>query len=845
MPQALRDRLEAAGVDITDRIREAAAVLVSGKLTARTRVRYGWDLGNVAQWCELHCLDLLRLSALDIAALVVAFRDSGLDPKMTLTALSFVYRHMHDPDESAMTLARRVDRVWKAQNRDRLTPSRRAPVLPLACWVAMHAAVGRPGYLKHAHALNAERAARDRLLISLGVSCALRSGEFGLLSASGSRIDHHGRLVLQMVSGSPGAVTKTGLSHITVEPEQPPFDALPLIKDFGRLRTLRLARSSDDHLFAGAWHHGMRGGLSAEQVQRLLRKMAAKAGIAEGAVVSGHSMRRSMVHISAAARWPLERIAAVLGHASTLELERCYLEGYCGSWTTSSEGRARLLEGSDGWGDWPINAVPSIEPDPSAPVLPRRWWEGRDLDADRAEAMALARSTTRVSLDAPYRIARSRRLWHEFCDSVGADPARPSQHLLTAFATSLAEDGRTSRGNDVRHLNDHFAALEAIDMGDLAQIEQWVWSAAVLADRIASANRRLHRSTPRRRDIAVVTDDTMQQIFAVPLASPCEVVRLSGLVLEQGRHHIDLTWTQRNSFRFGEHTRITPDAAVLLAPDPAPGDGRAGSSGVPAAITVTPRGGDPLWCAYEAVRTLAARYPRKSLHSKVASEERTSRCTPLVRWLEARAAAAVLHATGLRPTDLDAFRWRDLAHEGGGPIMWLLPYSKGNLLGGRVQVLRLTPSEQPWCPVRALERLAESLAAARDAGWTDPAAGPDSDAGNQRVFPPRIGRALTRILLEPAGVAARPKDWRYRTAARVWAATQDIQAVRAELFHRQTETSAVYVARGMPAETRFHTDPLKDVFGSAGPRASDPRGDHRRGTAPADTSNPQPSGESR
>ena len=115
MPQALRDRLEAAGVDITDRIREAAAVLVSGKLTARTRVRYGWDLGNVAQWCDLHCLDLLRLSALDIAALAVASRDSGYDPDMTLTALSFLYRHKHDPDESATTVARRVDRVWKAQ----------------------------------------------------------------------------------------------------------------------------------------------------------------------------------------------------------------------------------------------------------------------------------------------------------------------------------------------------------------------------------------------------------------------------------------------------------------------------------------------------------------------------------------------------------------------------------------------------------------------------------------------------------------------------------------------------------------------------------------------------------
>ena len=80
---------------------------------------------------------------------------------------------------------------------------------------------------------------------------------------------------------------------------------------------------------------------------------------------------------------------------------------------------------------------------------------------------------------------------------------------------------------------------------------------------------------------------------------------------------------------------------------------------------------------------------------------------------------------------------------------------------------------------------------------------------------PESERELTRILLEPAGVAVRPQDFRYRTAAKVWAATQDIQAVKATLFHRQAETSAIYVARGMPPETRRDTDPLSGVFESA------------------------------
>ena len=300
------------------------------------------------RWCAEHGLGLLELEPLDIAAVAVAMRDSGVDPDEMLTALSFVYRHKPDPCESATVLARRVDKVWRAQNRHRLTPHRRAPVLPLGCWVAMHAAVGAPGYLKCAHDLNEERLARDRLLISLGVTGGLRPGEPGRLSASASRIDtDRGQLVLPLVTGSGHAVTKTGRSEIVVPLRQAPFDVLPLAEDFERLRSLRLARpEADDHLIAGEWHYAMSGGLSEGQVQHLLRKMAQMAGIEQAAELSGHSMRRSMAHISVAAGWPLEAVAAVLGHASTRMLRDTYLEGYCGSWTTG-KGRGLLLEGAE------------------------------------------------------------------------------------------------------------------------------------------------------------------------------------------------------------------------------------------------------------------------------------------------------------------------------------------------------------------------------------------------------------------------------------------------------------------------------------------------------------------
>ena len=302
-----------------------------------------------------------------------------------------MYRHKREPCESATVLARRVDKVWRAQNREQFTPSRQAPVLPLRCWTAMHEAVGRPGYLHHAHDLNEERLARDKLVISLGVPGGLRAGELGLLSASRSRIDHHSRLVLLLVAG---AVTKSGRSEIVVPMKEPPFDALPLAEDFERLRALRVARSGDDHLFTGAWHYGMSGGLTTRQVQYLLCKMADKAHIAEGVVLAGHSMRRSMVHISAAAGWPLERIAAVLGHGSTRETREMLPGGIRRQLDHKPRGPSDCCWRDPTAGaDWPINATAHVEPDPDGPALPPRWWACRDLDADRATAAALARST--------------------------------------------------------------------------------------------------------------------------------------------------------------------------------------------------------------------------------------------------------------------------------------------------------------------------------------------------------------------------------------------------------------------------------------------------------------------
>ncbi len=810
VPEALRWALAAAGAELEGDIELAARILVDGLLTPRSRARYGTELRVVSGWCREHGLDLMRLSSLDIAALAVACREGGCDPDPALTALSFVYRHKPDPQESVTGLARRVDKAWRAQNRDRLPTRRRAPVLPLSCWAEMHAAVGGGGYLGRPHAYDRERVARDRLIISLGVSGGPRPGELGRLSLSRSGVENGTRLVLGIVADERGAATKTGRGHIVVPLRVPPFDVLPLEDDFRRLRNLRQQRGGDDYLVTNLWHYGIGGGLSETHVSYILRKAARHAGVGGGEHLSGYSMRRSMAHISVAAGWPLEKIAAVMGHAGTRELQQHYLDGYCGSWCRSDEGRRMLLVGSDGWQDSPLNTASSAA---AAPDIHRGpWWSGRDLEADRERAMALARGSARTCAKAAARTRRIAKKWESFCEGAGLDPAEPSATRLEVFAMSLAEGATANRDNEIRYLADHFAAQPQTDVEDLSDISRWVSNAAALAAGITAANRRQARHTPRRREIVHVTDEMMTAVFAVPLTAPLEGVRLLGLALSQAHEAQRLTLRQREAFRFGEHARIAGDTAELLAPIPSNRGSVRRPEPQQVAIRVPRSGGDPLWCGMRAVESLMAHYPCKSLVSKCPPGTLTSQCTPLIGFLRARAAVAVLHATGLRPTDLDGIRWPDLRASDDGSIMWRLPYSKGNLVGDRVQILRLQPTGDPWCPVSALTQLAHSLTQAQAAGWNDQRALPDRDGATTRVFCNRISDEITKRLMKPAGVAVRAQDFRYHKAARLWLRTQDIQQVRTALFHRSEHTSMIYVSRGLPLSQRVETDPMSGVF---------------------------------
>ena len=231
--------------------------------------------------------------------------------------------------------------------------------------------------------------------------------------------------MIPLVSGPGGGTTKTGRTEIVVPLGAAPFDVFPLAEDWETLRKLRLARpGGDDHLVGAAYQHGIRGGLSTQMVPVIWQNAARRAGIAGAEHLGGYSARRSMVHISAAAGWSLEQIAAVTGHGTTEVLEYAYLEGYRGIWARSSEGRRLLLDGAAGWEDCPSNADAGHTAAGSR--RERTWWKGRDLAADRAEAEVLARSTPRIDIHArrgsptsggngrrsasrPGRIRRSRR----------------------------------------------------------------------------------------------------------------------------------------------------------------------------------------------------------------------------------------------------------------------------------------------------------------------------------------------------------------------------------------------------------------------------------------------------
>ena len=333
-----------------------------------------------------------------------------------MSALAFVYRNKRSPDEAACKLARRIDKVWRAKHRERIRPRKQAPVLPLMSWQAMHAAAGDPYAADRSDRFGRERRARNTLVISLGIAGGLRPGDLGKLSASASYVDAGRRLILPLVPGGSGAVTKTGRHEIVVPLGAAPFDTFPLRKDFELLRRLRLERSpGDDYLIADAYHKHLRGGLSARSVTFILRRTALVAGIADSQALTGHSLRRSMVHIAAAAGWTLDQIATVVGHNSTKTLEEHYLEGYGSNWCRSSEGRQLLLASTRGWAYIPANATFTAVDDTHPPTVREPWWRGRDVHADRRRAEQLARSAPRVSSSAKTATARIGRRWEEFC----------------------------------------------------------------------------------------------------------------------------------------------------------------------------------------------------------------------------------------------------------------------------------------------------------------------------------------------------------------------------------------------------------------------------------------------
>ena len=639
LPAAFLELLAPAGVEMSESLLEAGRLLVAGTLSPGSRLTYGSSLGCVSRWCAEHGLDLLGLSPVDVGAVVVACRDAGVSPKSMLAALSFVYRNKPEPVEGFTGLARRVDRVWRSRFRDRLRPTRRAVVLPLRFWQAAHGAVHRGRYAGGVHPYDEERYFRDRFILSLGVSAGLRPGEFGLLSASGAHIAGDGqRLVLPLIAGSSGATTKTGRSEIVVPLGVAPFDVFPLVEDFEALRRFRLRRvGEEDTLVAAAWGYGLSGGLTGGAVEARLREAAQRAGLDGAMLLSGGSLRRSMVHIAIAAGWSLERVAAVTGHATTVVLEQAYLDGYAGVWCRSSEGRQMLLDGVDGWADWPPNvaaARPGTDREPAA----QPWWQGRDIDADRATAVSLVRGTPRVAARTSQEIARVGRLWEAFCARVGANPAQPSGPLIEAFCLDLTRSG-SSRYRCVLHLTDHLAVLPSTDIADVTRIQQWAFAAVRLGEQAVKANRLRERRTAARREIVPVTDDAMNAIFSFPLVVRPEGVRLVGLVLKHAERVGSLTSASRGAFRFGEHANVRDDVAELSGP-PA-GASRVHSAGDMAVVcTVRRHGTDPLWCPYEAVRRLVDHYPDRSLRYDNAGGDWAAHCTSLIRWLQSRAAVA-------------------------------------------------------------------------------------------------------------------------------------------------------------------------------------------------------------
>ena len=121
--------------------------------------------------------------------------------------------------------------------------------------------------------------------------------------------------------------------------------------------------------------------------------------------------------------------------------------------------------------------------------------------------MELARSTPRVSVEAPAKTALIASRWEAFCAKAHADAARPTAAALEGFATSLAAGSSTHPNEPLYYLKDYFAAQPTIDVDDLSDIERWVSDAARLARRIAAANRKQTLWVPGTRPWSLTCRD--------------------------------------------------------------------------------------------------------------------------------------------------------------------------------------------------------------------------------------------------------------------------------------------------------------------------------------------------
>ena len=780
---------------LSDLLADARQLLAeTAHLAPGTLHRIDENTGMFLTFADHHGLGrgLSQLDAVDLAAFIydrLHHRRVKLQSAYKYTySVARSWRQQTGSRDAIETLAMQV--IADAKRESPGEAPQQAAVIPLWLLHEMlgQIRVGMDGYDPRARGLEAARwrVARDRALLGVLFGAALRPSEALEASVDQVRRTHCGGQLRLLISKN----NQTGQRNESVT-----------IADDDLLGSGRLLAEwlevrgdlPDDGLFPGS-DDGIP--LSPRSASTRLRRAAHRCGHTDGAISLG-SLRRTRATLELQAHGDVENVRRLLRHGSAGMTSR-YLDPlrHLAADPTAIEGylATRRPDGVDanGLGSGTPTAAKRSDAADQQDTLPQ-------VPIARLREQALAAAERGADPLDPTTRRERRRIgasWREFCTTHGLDPAEASAEDLGAFVVSERRRGLTATTlhTYLSHLTQNTVSTEGAVPPPSGQ-----------ARRIVEAYRREDADRPARHSRGT----------ALPRRRLIELLDRTN-VDPADTASLDRALLRRQLTAGGAET-----AGTMLADDDVDmaTDGTHAKVAVAGRHVVLRREANPLLCPVRALRRLRAGAPDGILVS---------------RW---KLNAGALHARGLhtRVEDWTEAEWqravwvlstsvrKSLRLQLVVSLVWAGPLFAGDLRRARLEhltrdeygyllhlpadraeglTLRLAPTEDRLCPVRALDRWRSLWP--HQAGPLVPAIidhrAPEADPDSRQLIP---GKSFLSETLRPLTTPVdTPLTVETIVAARIaeeWDAHGALAHVRRLLRHQQFDTTLAYLQRhGLP-----------------------------------------------